>query len=161
MLVMVQLVREREPAVRKKRGVVIDDEDGIVPVMVVVLRLREGELSERWKKMGRADEADGSGEEIVDEDENEENDDVVCDECEYEFDGETNVSVWMCAKVDLRRMREASWGRAKPLRAYSMVAHGVCWGLPQVSASVPLLETILFWAMRGSQPLYTSLSAVP
>ncbi|KAH7818679.1 uncharacterized protein MONOS_18006 [Monocercomonoides exilis] len=48
----------------------------------------------------------------------------------------------------------------KPLRAYSMVAHGVCWGLPQASASVPLLETILFWAMRGSQPLYTALSAV-
>ncbi|KAH7823575.1 uncharacterized protein MONOS_7553 [Monocercomonoides exilis] len=49
----------------------------------------------------------------------------------------------------------------KPVRAYSMVAHGACWGLPQASASVPLLATILFWAMRGSQPLYTALSAVP
>eukprot|EP00770_Monocercomonoides_exilis_P015290 MONOS_15235.1-p1 / transcript=MONOS_15235.1 / gene=MONOS_15235 / organism=Monocercomonoides_exilis_PA203 / gene_product=unspecified product / transcript_product=unspecified product / location=Mono_scaffold01175:1-392(-) / protein_length=130 / sequence_SO=supercontig / SO=protein_coding / is_pseudo=false len=41
-----------EPAVRKKRGVVIDDEDGVVLVMVVVLRLREGEFWERWKRMG-------------------------------------------------------------------------------------------------------------
>ncbi|KAH7831910.1 uncharacterized protein MONOS_9378 [Monocercomonoides exilis] len=75
----------------KKRGVVMDDEDGVVPVMVVVLRLREGELSERWKRMGvmgfvelcaiaraeivrepcvcwkRAEVADGSGEEDVEE----------------------------------------------------------------------------------------------
>ncbi|KAH7825662.1 uncharacterized protein MONOS_4862 [Monocercomonoides exilis] len=104
-------LKAREPAVRKKRGVVIDDEDVVVPVMVVVLRLREGELSERWKRMGvmgfeelwamaraetvrepwvcwkRAEVADGSGEEIVDGDENEERDDVECDDCEYEFDG--------------------------------------------------------------------------
>ncbi|KAH7818712.1 uncharacterized protein MONOS_2148 [Monocercomonoides exilis] len=76
-------LRVMEPAVRKKRGVFIVME--VVPVMVVVLRLREGELSERWKRMGvmgfeelrgmvraetvrepwvcwkRADEADGSG----------------------------------------------------------------------------------------------------
>ncbi|KAH7831368.1 uncharacterized protein MONOS_13968 [Monocercomonoides exilis] len=103
-------LRAREPAVRKKRGVVIELE--VVPVMVVVLRLREGELSERWKRMGvmgfeelwamaraetvrepwvcwkRADEADGSGEEEdVDNEENEENDDADCDDCEYEFDG--------------------------------------------------------------------------
>ncbi|KAH7814713.1 uncharacterized protein MONOS_18461 [Monocercomonoides exilis] len=45
-------LRAREPAVRKKRGVLIDDEDGVVPVMAVVLRLREGEFSERWKRMG-------------------------------------------------------------------------------------------------------------
>ncbi|KAH7831420.1 uncharacterized protein MONOS_5390 [Monocercomonoides exilis] len=106
-------LRAREPAVTKKRGVVIDDEDGVVPVMVVVLRLREGELLERWKRMGviwfvelwaiaraetvrepwvcwkRADEADGSCEEDVDDEneENEERDDVDCDDCEYEFDG--------------------------------------------------------------------------
>ncbi|KAH7827978.1 uncharacterized protein MONOS_2757 [Monocercomonoides exilis] len=43
-------LRAREPAARKKRGVVIVME--VVPVMVVVLRLREGELSERWKRMG-------------------------------------------------------------------------------------------------------------
>ncbi|KAH7828811.1 uncharacterized protein MONOS_13372 [Monocercomonoides exilis] len=116
-LVIAVWLRAREPAVRKKRGVVIDDEDGVAPVMVVVLRLREGELSERWKRMGviwfeelwamaraetvrepwvcwkRADEADGSGEEDVDNDENDENeendefDDVDCDECECEFGG--------------------------------------------------------------------------
>ncbi|KAH7830876.1 uncharacterized protein MONOS_11516 [Monocercomonoides exilis] len=49
----------------------------------------------------------------------------------------------------------------KPVRAYSMVAHGVCWGLPQASEFVPLMATILFWSMIGSHPLYTSLSAVP
>ncbi|KAH7818040.1 uncharacterized protein MONOS_5069 [Monocercomonoides exilis] len=37
-----------------------------------------------WK---RADEADGSGEEDVDNEENEENDDVDCDDCECEFCG--------------------------------------------------------------------------
>ncbi|KAH7824389.1 uncharacterized protein MONOS_2339 [Monocercomonoides exilis] len=87
-LVIAVWLRAREPAVRKKRGVFIVME--VVPVMVVVLRLREGELSERWKRMGvmgfvelwmmvraetvrepwvcwkRADEADGSGEEDVD-----------------------------------------------------------------------------------------------
>ncbi|KAH7819951.1 uncharacterized protein MONOS_15076 [Monocercomonoides exilis] len=31
----------------------------------------------------------------------------------------------------------------------------------EASVLVPLLATILFWAMRGSQPLYTALSAVP
>ncbi|KAH7832357.1 uncharacterized protein MONOS_6024 [Monocercomonoides exilis] len=106
-LVIAVWLRAREPAVRKKRGVVIELE--VVPVMVVVLRLREGELSERWKRMGviwfvelwamaraetvrepwvcwkRAEVADGSGEE--DADENEENDDVVCDDCECEFGG--------------------------------------------------------------------------
>ncbi|KAH7818114.1 uncharacterized protein MONOS_7599 [Monocercomonoides exilis] len=107
-LVIAVWLRAREPAVRKKRVVVIDDEDGVVPVMVVVLRLREGELSERWKRMGviwfeellamaraeavrepwvcwkRAEVADGSGEEDIDDDEN---DDVDCDDCENEFDG--------------------------------------------------------------------------
>ncbi|KAH7831470.1 uncharacterized protein MONOS_15417 [Monocercomonoides exilis] len=111
-LVIAVWLREREPAVRKKRGVLIVME--VVPVMVVVLRLREGELPERWKRMGvmgfdelwamaraetvrepcvcwkRADEADGSSEEDVDNDENDENDerdDVDCDECECEFCG--------------------------------------------------------------------------
>ncbi|KAH7828392.1 uncharacterized protein MONOS_3055 [Monocercomonoides exilis] len=111
-LVIAVWLRAREPAVRKKRGVFIVME--VVPVMVVVLRLREGELPERWKRMGviwfvelwamaraetvrepwvcwkRADEADGSGEENVDNDEdddNDENDDVDCDDCECEFDG--------------------------------------------------------------------------
>ncbi|KAH7818933.1 uncharacterized protein MONOS_14132 [Monocercomonoides exilis] len=49
-LVIAVWLREREPAVRKKRGVFIVME--VVPVMVVVLRLRDGELSERWKRMG-------------------------------------------------------------------------------------------------------------
>eukprot|EP00770_Monocercomonoides_exilis_P001764 MONOS_1753.1-p1 / transcript=MONOS_1753.1 / gene=MONOS_1753 / organism=Monocercomonoides_exilis_PA203 / gene_product=unspecified product / transcript_product=unspecified product / location=Mono_scaffold00032:142415-142903(-) / protein_length=163 / sequence_SO=supercontig / SO=protein_coding / is_pseudo=false len=109
-LVIAVWLREREPAVRKKRGVFIVME--VVPVMVVVLRLREGEFPERWKRMGviwfdelwemaraetvrepwvcwkRADEADGSGEEDADEnDENDENDDVDCDDCECEFGG--------------------------------------------------------------------------
>ncbi|KAH7824970.1 uncharacterized protein MONOS_14326c2 [Monocercomonoides exilis] len=86
-LVIAVWLRAREPAVRKKRGVLIVME--VVPVMVVVLRLREGEFSERWKRMGvmgfvelwameRADKADGSGEEDVD--------DVDCDDCKYEFD---------------------------------------------------------------------------
>ncbi|KAH7831177.1 uncharacterized protein MONOS_10195 [Monocercomonoides exilis] len=105
-------LRAREPAVRKKRGVSIVME--VAPVMVVVLRLREGELSERWKRMGvivfvelwamaraetvrepwvcwkRAEVADGSGEEDVDDDdkdENEERDDDDCDDCECEFGG--------------------------------------------------------------------------
>ncbi|KAH7828087.1 uncharacterized protein MONOS_1615 [Monocercomonoides exilis] len=43
-------LRAREPAARKKRGVFIGME--VVPVMVVVLRLREGEFWERWKRMG-------------------------------------------------------------------------------------------------------------
>ncbi|KAH7816947.1 uncharacterized protein MONOS_4934 [Monocercomonoides exilis] len=111
-LVIVVWLRAREPAVRKKRGVVIDDEDGVVPVIVVVLSLREGEFWERWKRMGvmgfvelwemaraetvrepwvcwkRAEVADGSGEEDADEnDENEERDDVDCDDCECEFGG--------------------------------------------------------------------------
>ncbi|KAH7831147.1 uncharacterized protein MONOS_15619 [Monocercomonoides exilis] len=109
-LVIAVWLRAREPAVRKKRGVVIVME--VVPVMVVVLRLREGELSERWKRMGviwfvelwamaraetvrepwvcwkRAEVADGSGEEDADEnDENDEFDDVDCDDCECEFCG--------------------------------------------------------------------------
>ncbi|KAH7817742.1 uncharacterized protein MONOS_5492 [Monocercomonoides exilis] len=79
-LVIAVWLRAMEPAVRKKRGVVIDDEDGVVPVMVVVLR-------EPWVCWKRADEADGSGEEDVDIDEDDdENDDVDCDDCEYEFD---------------------------------------------------------------------------
>ncbi|KAH7816520.1 uncharacterized protein MONOS_10981 [Monocercomonoides exilis] len=49
-LVIAVWLRAREPAVRKKRGVFIVME--VVPVMVVVLRLREGELWERWKRMG-------------------------------------------------------------------------------------------------------------
>ncbi|KAH7828804.1 uncharacterized protein MONOS_17222 [Monocercomonoides exilis] len=49
-LVIAVWLRAREPAVRKKRGVFIVIE--VVPVMVVVLRLSEGELSERWKRMG-------------------------------------------------------------------------------------------------------------
>ncbi|KAH7818873.1 uncharacterized protein MONOS_17984 [Monocercomonoides exilis] len=49
-LVIAVWLRAREPAVRKKRGVVIVME--VVPVMVVVLSLREGELPERWKRMG-------------------------------------------------------------------------------------------------------------
>ncbi|KAH7831650.1 uncharacterized protein MONOS_16996 [Monocercomonoides exilis] len=49
-LVIAVWLRAREPAVRKKRGVFIVME--VVPVMVVVLRLREGELPERWKRMG-------------------------------------------------------------------------------------------------------------
>ncbi|KAH7827276.1 uncharacterized protein MONOS_17310 [Monocercomonoides exilis] len=85
-------LRAREPAVRKKRGVFIVIK--VVPVMVVVLRLREGEFSERWKRMGmmgfvelwamaraetvrepwvcwkRADEADESGKDVDDDDEN-------------------------------------------------------------------------------------------
>eukprot|EP00770_Monocercomonoides_exilis_P009696 MONOS_9648.1-p1 / transcript=MONOS_9648.1 / gene=MONOS_9648 / organism=Monocercomonoides_exilis_PA203 / gene_product=unspecified product / transcript_product=unspecified product / location=Mono_scaffold00406:1-441(+) / protein_length=147 / sequence_SO=supercontig / SO=protein_coding / is_pseudo=false len=93
-LVIAVWLRVREPAARKKRGVVIGVE--VVPVMVVVLRLREGELLERWKRMGvmgfvelwamaraetvrepcvswkRADEADGSGEEDADENDGEE-----------------------------------------------------------------------------------------
>ncbi|KAH7830574.1 uncharacterized protein MONOS_1535 [Monocercomonoides exilis] len=105
-------LRAREPVVRKKRGVFIVME--VVPVMVVVLRLREGELPERWKRMGvmvfvelwamaraetvrepwvcwkRAEVADGSGEEDIDvddEDNENENDDVDCDDCECEFGG--------------------------------------------------------------------------
>ncbi|KAH7823591.1 uncharacterized protein MONOS_7537 [Monocercomonoides exilis] len=90
-LVIAVWLRARDPAVRKKRGFVIDDEDGVVPVMVVVLRLREAESLERWKRMGvmvfvelwamaraetvrepwvcwkRAEEADGSGEEEEEE----------------------------------------------------------------------------------------------
>ncbi|KAH7822306.1 uncharacterized protein MONOS_6437 [Monocercomonoides exilis] len=49
-LVIAVWLRAREPAVRKKRGVFIVME--VVPLMVVVLRLREGELPERWKRMG-------------------------------------------------------------------------------------------------------------
>ncbi|KAH7830270.1 uncharacterized protein MONOS_11791 [Monocercomonoides exilis] len=95
-LVIAVWLREREPAVMKKRGVVIVME--VVPVMVVVLRLREGELPERWKRMGvmrfeelwamaraeivrepcvcakRAEVADGSGEEDDKNDREEEED---------------------------------------------------------------------------------------
>ncbi|KAH7822406.1 uncharacterized protein MONOS_16545 [Monocercomonoides exilis] len=46
-------------------------------------------------------------------------------------------------------------------KAYSTVAHGLCCILPQASTSLPPFATILFWAMRGSQPLYTALSACP
>ncbi|KAH7829591.1 uncharacterized protein MONOS_6 [Monocercomonoides exilis] len=45
--------------------------------------------------------------------------------------------------------------------AYSTVAHGLCCVLPQASTSLPLLATILFWSMIGSQLLNTELSAVP
>ncbi|KAH7825898.1 uncharacterized protein MONOS_17435 [Monocercomonoides exilis] len=96
-LVIAVWLRAREPAVRKKRGVFIVME--VVPVMVVVLRLREGELSERWKRMRvmgfeelcamaraetvrepwvcwkRAEVADGSGEKDVEEGNEEEEDD--------------------------------------------------------------------------------------
>ncbi|KAH7829620.1 uncharacterized protein MONOS_34 [Monocercomonoides exilis] len=165
-------LRAREPAVRKKRGVVIELE--VVPVMVVVLRLREGEFWERWKRMEvmgfeelwatvraetvrelsvcrkRADEADGSGEEDVERDdendENEENDD-------YE--------VFVEAKVEMRREREASLKGATHPRAYSTVAQGLCCVLPQASTSLPPFATILFWLMIGSQPLHAVLSAVP
>ncbi|KAH7826357.1 uncharacterized protein MONOS_8647 [Monocercomonoides exilis] len=162
----------------------------VVPVMVVVLRLREGELSERWKRMGvmgfeelwamaraetvrepwvcwkRAEEADGSGEENVDIDENEENDDDDCDDCECEFGGwgmpleaivvavvpfpvifvfgARNVRVFVGVKVEMRREREASLKGATHPRAYSIVAHGLCCVLPQVSISLPSFETILF-----------------
>ncbi|KAH7828086.1 uncharacterized protein MONOS_1614 [Monocercomonoides exilis] len=70
------------------------------------------------------------------------------------------ISVWMGAKVDLRRMRDASWRRAKPLRAYSIVAHGLSCVRPQALTSVPLFPTILLFAMRGSQLLTVSLDAV-
>ncbi|KAH7831864.1 uncharacterized protein MONOS_1251 [Monocercomonoides exilis] len=49
-LVIAVWLRAREPAVRKKRGVFIVME--VVPAMMVVLRLREGEFWERWKRMG-------------------------------------------------------------------------------------------------------------
>ncbi|KAH7815179.1 uncharacterized protein MONOS_8762 [Monocercomonoides exilis] len=204
-LVIAVWLRAREPAVRKKSGVFIVME--VVPVMVVVLRLREGELPERWKRMGvmgfeelwemaraetvreprvcwkRADEADGSGEEGVDNDENEENDDVDCDECECEFCGwgmpleamvvavvpfpvifvfgARNVRVLVGVKVEKRRESEASLKGAMHPRAYSTVAHELCCVLPQASTSLPLLATILFWSMIGSQLLYIALSAVP
>ncbi|KAH7829590.1 uncharacterized protein MONOS_5 [Monocercomonoides exilis] len=47
-------------------------------------------VREPWVCWKRAEEADGSGEEDVDideNDENDENDDVDCDDCECEFDG--------------------------------------------------------------------------
>ncbi|KAH7824709.1 uncharacterized protein MONOS_930 [Monocercomonoides exilis] len=49
-LVIAVWLRVSEPAVKKKRGVFIVME--VVPVMVVVLRLRDGESLERWKRMG-------------------------------------------------------------------------------------------------------------
>ncbi|KAH7818874.1 uncharacterized protein MONOS_17985 [Monocercomonoides exilis] len=48
----------------------------------------------------------------------------------------------------------------KPLRAYSIMAHGICCVLPQALTSVPLFPTILLFAMRGSQLLTVSLDAV-
>ncbi|KAH7832736.1 uncharacterized protein MONOS_10923 [Monocercomonoides exilis] len=192
-------LRAREPAVRKKRGVFIVME--VVPVMVVVLRLREGESLERWKRMGvmgfgelwamaraetvsepcvcwkSAEVADGSGEEDVDNDEDD------CDDCECGFCGwgmpleamvvavvpfpvifvfgARNVRVFVGVKVETRREREASLKGATHPRAYSTVAQGLCCVLPQASTSLPPFETILFWLMIGSHPLYTPLSAVP
>ncbi|KAH7819617.1 uncharacterized protein MONOS_11804 [Monocercomonoides exilis] len=130
-LVIAVWLRAREPAVRKKRGVVIDDEDGVVPVMVVVLKV-----------------AVGSGEEDVDNDGKDENDDVDCDDWECEFCGwrmpleamvvavvpfpvifvfgARNVRVFVGAKMETRREREASLKGATHPRAYSTVAHGVC-----------------------------------
>ncbi|KAH7826303.1 uncharacterized protein MONOS_10084 [Monocercomonoides exilis] len=194
-LVIAVWLRVREPAVRKKRGVVIDDEDRVVPVMAVVLRLREGEFSERWKRMGvmgfvelwamaraetvrepwvcwkRADEADGSGEEEdVDIDENEEEagwgmpleEMVVVVPFPVIFVlGEMKMRVWVRIKVDMRRVREASWNGINPLSAYSIVAHGPCCVLSQASTSLPPFATILFWLMIGSQSLYTAFSACP
>ncbi|KAH7831595.1 uncharacterized protein MONOS_15382 [Monocercomonoides exilis] len=72
-----------------------------------------------------------------------------------------NVRVFVGVKVETRREREASLKGAMHPRAYSTVAHGLCCVLPQASASVPPFETILFWLMIGSHPLYTLLSAVP
>ncbi|KAH7831498.1 uncharacterized protein MONOS_15931 [Monocercomonoides exilis] len=72
-----------------------------------------------------------------------------------------NVRVFVGAKVEMRREREASLKGAMHPRAYSTVAHGLCCALPQASTSLPLLATILFWLMIGSQSLYTPLSAVP
>ncbi|KAH7822360.1 uncharacterized protein MONOS_13884 [Monocercomonoides exilis] len=129
-LVIAVWLRAREPAVRKKRGVFIVME--VVPVMVVVLRLREGELSERWKRMG-----------------------VIW-----------FVELWAMARAET--VREPWKGEEGVLekgathpKAYSTVAHGLCCILPQASTSLPPFATILFWAMRGSQPLYTALSACP
>ncbi|KAH7831486.1 uncharacterized protein MONOS_16975 [Monocercomonoides exilis] len=61
----------------------------------------------------------------------------------------------------MRRERDASLKGATHPRAYSTVAHGLCCVLPQASASLPPFETILFWSMIGSHPLYTPLSACP
>ncbi|KAH7829710.1 uncharacterized protein MONOS_4071 [Monocercomonoides exilis] len=137
-LVIAVWLRAREPAVRKKRGVVIGDEDEVVPVMVVVLRLSEGESLERWKRMGViwADEADGSGEEeyIDDDDEKEE---VGCGipleamvVASVPFPviivfGARNVRVFEGVKVETRRERVASLKGAMHPRAYSTVAHGL------------------------------------
>ncbi|KAH7828728.1 uncharacterized protein MONOS_13760 [Monocercomonoides exilis] len=60
----------------------------------------------------------------------------------------------------MRREREASLKGATHPRAYSTVAQELCCVLPQASTSLPPFETILFWLMIGSQPLYTALSAV-
>ncbi|KAH7831649.1 uncharacterized protein MONOS_15983 [Monocercomonoides exilis] len=140
-------------------------------------------VREPWVCWKRADEADGSGEEDVDDDDKDERDDVDCDECECEFDGwrmpleamvvavvpfpvifvfgARNVRVFVGVKVEKRREREASLKGATHPRAYSTVAQELCCVLPQASASVPPFETILFWLMIGSHPLYTLLSAVP
>ncbi|KAH7831336.1 uncharacterized protein MONOS_12924 [Monocercomonoides exilis] len=75
--------------------------------------------------------------------------------------GARNVRVFVGVKVDMRREREASLKGAMHPRAYSTVAQGLCCVLPQASTSLPPFETILFWSMIGSQPLYTVLSACP
>ncbi|KAH7829742.1 uncharacterized protein MONOS_2009 [Monocercomonoides exilis] len=184
-------LRAREPAVRKKRGVVIDDEDEVVPVMVVVLRLSEGEFLERWKRMGviwfvelwamaRAETVRepwvcwkrAEVEDVSVDDEGEEKEvgwgipleammvAVVAFPVIFVF-GARNVRVFVGVNVEKRREREASLKGAMHLRAYSTVAHGLCCVLPQASTSLPLLPTILFWSMIGSQLLYIEFSAVP
>ncbi|KAH7830575.1 uncharacterized protein MONOS_1536 [Monocercomonoides exilis] len=74
--------------------------------------------------------------------------------------GARNVRVFAGVKAETRREREATLKGAMHPRAYSTVAHGLCCVLPQASTSLPPFATILFWLMIGSQPLYTSLSAV-
>ncbi|KAH7824740.1 uncharacterized protein MONOS_901 [Monocercomonoides exilis] len=75
--------------------------------------------------------------------------------------GARNVRVFVGAKVETRREREASLKGAMHPRAYSTVAHGLCCVLPQASTSLPPFATILFWLMIGSQLLYSAFSAVP
>ncbi|KAH7831778.1 uncharacterized protein MONOS_1930 [Monocercomonoides exilis] len=133
-----------------------------------------------WK---RAEVADGSGEEDVDDDDKDENDDDDCDDCESEFGGwgmpleammvavvpfpvifvfgARNVRVFVGVKVETRREREESLKGSTHQRAYSTVAQELCCVLPQESTSLPPFAIILFWAMSGSQPLYSALSAVP
>ncbi|KAH7817438.1 uncharacterized protein MONOS_8839 [Monocercomonoides exilis] len=74
--------------------------------------------------------------------------------------GDLNAGVFVGVKVETRREREVSLKGAMHPRAYSTVAHGLCCVFPQASTSLPPFATILFWLMIGSQPLYTSLTAV-